>query len=118
MIISGSDLGPPIDRKEEQSDGTATVTLHFKVQSKLDDVVVGNKKTPVLPLFELESMSVTSQDCMDPVVGLDPSKILEEQRPESLFSSRLVWDLVVPTPRWERFEVSILSKISADRKEM
>ena len=116
ILISGSGLDPPMDRKEEPSAGTATVTLHFKVQSKLDDVVVGDKKPPAIPLFDLERISVTSQDCMDPVVELDPNNILEEQSPESLFSSRLVWDEVVPTPRQDKFEVSIQNEISNEEK--
>ncbi len=96
--------------------GTATVTLHFKVQSKWEDVVIGDKKPPVLTLLDLESMSVTSQDCIDPAEVLDPSSILEEQSPESLFSSRLVWDAVVPTPRQDKFDVSIQYEISIERK--
>jgi hypothetical protein len=85
---------------EDPWEGTATVTLHFRVQSRFWEavVVMGDRK----PLDPGPEISPTTSQVI-PVELPGPISILGEQTPppeSRLLSSRLPWVVV-------RFEVSI-----------
>ena len=85
----------------KEDPGTATVTLHFNVQSRLlldVVVVVGDRKLDPAPVPDPAAASspTTSHDWIERAEDPDPISMLDEQSPESLASSRLPCELVVP----------------------